>query len=227
VINLIDQFPKDRLSREEEATACTKDPTKLVLHSMREAILYTQRCCRDRIPEDERASICYQKLSSCVNRFKPGGIRFFSFAKAGLRGAMKDYWTAQNSVRNAKGIVSVDQLSGWNGPDRKTNHRSIGLGVENDEQKGSLRERVTGEVSYPETDEVCSRDQWAQIEKLVGPRLNDRQRMVLTLVYKSGLNFPEIGKLLGVTRSLIHSIHRDTVKLIRSLIAADGRLLEK
>jgi RNA polymerase sigma factor (sigma-70 family) len=238
-MNLIDQFPKHRLSREDEARLLKTNPERVALHTMREALLYTQRVCRNRIPEDERASLCYRKLMMCAKRFLPGGIRFFAFSKAGLRGAILDYWTAKKSIRNAKEIVSADWLGGWDGPVKvrgmvvpkaALNHRINLLPTEEDSGKddtSSRRELVTGEISQPDIEGICIRDQWAEIEKLVAPKLNDRQRMILSLVYQSGLNFPQIAKRLDVTRSLIHAIHRDTLIQIRNIISDDGRLLEE
>ena len=89
----------------------------------------------------------------------------------------------------------------------------------------SYREEITGEVAAPNLDLICARDRWAEIEKLVRHKLDSRQRMVLSLKYTSGLNYPAIGKLLGVTRSLIHAIHREAIKIIRDEVARDGRLL--
>jgi len=233
MVKLIDQFPKEKLSAQEEARLAKADPTALVMHSMREALLYTQRVCRDQVPEDARVSICYQKLTACVNRFRPGGIRFLAFAKAGLRGAMKDYWETKDTVRNATEIISTDYLDGWS-PEGGHSHvvsrlrsRPIKPREKEDEHVHSQRESYTNEIEHPDFDAICARDRWAQIEKIVGPSLNSRQKMVLTLVYKVGLNYPEIGKLLGFTRSLVHAVHRDTMKQIRDMVAADGRLLKE
>lgn len=233
MVKLIDQFPKEKLSPQEEARLLKADPTALVMHSMRDALLYTQRVCRDRIPEDARVSICYQKLTSCANRFRPGGIRFFAFAKAGLRGAMTDYWETRNTVRNATEIISTDYLDGW-APERGYSHVPVRLRSrpekllgKDDERPRAQREVYTNEIEHPNFDAICARDRWAQIEKIVSPSLNSRQKMVLTLVYVSGLNYPEIGKLLGFTRSLVHAVHRDTMKQIRDILAADGRLLKE
>lgn len=230
--SIIDDFPRERLSRAEEdklAGGSESDMVKLVMHSMREAILYTGRTCHDSIPVDERTSLCYQELMMSARRFKPGRVRFFAFAKPGLRGRMKTHWRAQGAVRNATEMVSVESLISPNSHADGPHSRMVpnSLEVEKEEPVTYFREHYTGEITEPDTDGICNRDQWAAVEKLLAGKLNSRQRMVLTLVYKSGLNYPQIGKLLGVTRSLIHAIHRDAIKLIKDTIAADGRLLHE
>lgn len=229
---LIDQFPKEKLSPQEEARLAKSDPTSLVMHSMREALLYTQRVCRDRIPEDARVSICYKKLSACVNRFRPGRIRFLAFAKAGLRGAMKDYWISQTTVRNATEIISTDYLDGcrFETPFRIPEYLRRAIPTPSrgdDEAPPPQRETLTNEIEHPDFDKICARDRWAEIKKRVDPHLNSRQRMILSLVYDSGLNYQEIGTLLGFTRSLVHAVHRDTIRQIQDILAKDGRLLKE
>ena len=119
---LIDQFPVDRLSREEEAALAIRArkgnqdaSNKLVMHTMREALLYTRRTSHNQIDDPERVSLCYRKLMMIVTRFDPDKyrVRFFAFAKPALRGQMKSYWKSLETVRNAKGILSADALDGW------------------------------------------------------------------------------------------------------------------
>jgi RNA polymerase sigma factor (sigma-70 family) len=247
MIPLVDQVPQDRLTREEEADLVERAKrgdedaaNRLVMATMREALLYTSRTCRDRIAEDERTSLCYRKLMMCVKRFDPKRrLRFFAFCKPALRGYMKTFWENQSTVRNATEILSADRLSGWGHTGaagsglrppsswvqrRECHHAPFD---QEDDRGESFREEITGEVELPATDGICTRDRWAEIERLLSGKLNSRQRMVLTLVYKSGLNFPEIAKYLDVTRSLIHAVHRKALHIIRNEVARDGRLLKE
>lgn len=242
---LIDQFPEGRLSLDEEGRLASLGKAgdqdaanKLVMATMREALLYTQRTCRGTIDDPVRVSLCYRKLMMCVNRFDPARkIRFFAFSKAALRGEMKSHWERQDVVRNASEIVSADSLDGWRGM-RNAPHRPYYMqkdlkqspgnlvGVDDDKEE-SVRERVTGEIEAPDMEQICVRDRWTEIKRLVWGKLSSRHRMVLTLTYQSGLNFPEIGRMMDLTRSMIHAIHREAIQKIRDEIAKDGRLLEE
>jgi RNA polymerase sigma factor (sigma-70 family) len=251
-MQLIDQFPEGRLTREEE-TALSKSiqagsedaQNQLVIATMRQALLYTQRTSRGTVSDGDRVSLCYQRLMRAAKRFDPARGRFFPFAKAALRGSMKTYWQDQGAVRNAKGMVSLDRLGGWTGSDDGRTTRAgqhahvkpdiatelgrhsafILAGGEEEESPG--REPLTGEVTPPEFDLIFARDEWAELAKRASPNLDSRHRMVLALIYRGGLNGPEIGKLMGVTRSRIHAIHREALQIIRDTMAPGGRLLNR
>ena len=233
--SLLDQFPSHRLSREEEVRLAgliksgnVDALNTLVLANMREALLYTQRVCNNSIDEKTRVSLCYQEMMMSARRFKPERARYFAFAKAGLRGRMKDYWTSLMPVRNAKEVVSCESLEYWTGsstPRRTLPGTSPRLrGVEDDHEE-SVRESYTNEIEMPNLGPMIARDHWDQIRKRMSSLLTRQQWMILDLTYKGNLTFPEIGKLLGLTRSAIHASHRNSVKKLRAAILADGRLL--
>ena len=236
---LIDQFPKEKLTREQEAALSARikggdeDATnELVLATMREALLYTGRTSHGEIGDDMRVSLCYQRLMRAAKRFDPAQGRFFAFAKAALRGVMQTYWEDKGTVRNAKSTVSLDGLSGWSGANvdisQRAPYRPAFASGNSDDAAPSqdVREVATGEVTEPEFDLIFARDKWFEIQKLVAHKINSRQRMVLSLIYRGGLNCPEIGKLIGVTRSRVHAIHREAIKIIRDTLASKKRLLE-
>src|ERR1017187_3018830 len=113
----LDQFSSKKLSRDEEAVLAAAIKlgneaavTFLVLANMREALLYTGKVCEGKLEEGIRVSLCCQEMCMSARRFKPGGIRFFAFAKAGLRGRMKSYWESLRVVRNSEPTVSLDNL---------------------------------------------------------------------------------------------------------------------
>lgn len=238
---LIEQLPTEKLTAEEEIRLAArirrgsrKAANTLVMATMREALLYTRRTGSNLIDDQERISLCYEKMMKIVGRFNPRKykIRFFAFAKPALRGQMKTYWKTKDVVRNATEVISADYLGGWTtkGHTHKPpwewsrNNPRLPFSPEDDKVE-SFREGITGEVCQPDTDLICARDRWNEIEKLIKGRLTEKQRQVLILTYKSGLSFPEIGKLMDVTRSMVHSIHREAIKIIRDRVARDGRLL--
>jgi RNA polymerase sigma factor (sigma-70 family) len=226
--SILDQFPANTHDRQAEENLVTQIGqgsdaalTVLVMANMREAILYTGRVCAGRLDEGERASLCYQEMCMSAKRFKPGRLRFFSFAKAGLRGRMKTYWESLRVVRNSQSILSVDTL-GTENPRRdiRRHHASP-----DDDREQSHREAVTGEVVLPETEKIFVRDEWAVIRKRYARSLSEQQWMVLSLLYLSGFNLLKVGKLLGLSKARIHAIHWKAIKKLRFLLASNPRLL--
>lgn len=220
----LDQFSSKKLSRDEEAVLAAaiklgnESPvTFLVLANMREALLYTGKVCEGKLDEGIRVSLCYQEMCMSARRFKPGGIRFFAFAKAGLRGRIKSYWESLRVVRNSEPTVSLDNLD---------NHyqRPVALGPDDDKEH-SYREVVTGEVTEPETGQIIARDQWRVIRKRYDKSLSEQQWMVLSLVYLSGFNLPQVGKLLNLSKARIHAVHWKAIKKLRVLLGRNPRLL--
>lgn len=230
--SLLDQFSETKLTQAEEAALVVRISHKdeaalneLVMANMREALRYTGKVCYDRIDFQTRISLCYQEMMMSGRRYIPRGNRFFAFAKQGLRGRMKTYWTSLNTVRNATEIVSVDRLEGrFRESDQGFFSPRINRAIE-DDHEFSHRELVTGEVANSHLDSTIVKDHWREIRTRLHDRLSEQQWMILDLVYVSGLNFPQIGKLLGVTRSAIHAAHRKAINKLRAGIVADKRLL--
>ena len=229
MINQIDQFPKGRLTLSEEAAlakeiSCGSDEAlnKLVLANMREALLYTERACYGRIDVSHRISLCYQEMIMSARRFVPGKNRYFAFAKPGLRGRMKTYWNSLHAVRNSAGEVSTDVLD-ERGHSVSQSHAHRPVCPEDDHER-SYREMVTNEIEMPDQSAMMARDQWDLIRRTLADRLSKQQWMILDLTYKGGLNFPEIGELLGLTRSAIHAAHRKALHKLRDGVAENKGL---
>jgi RNA polymerase sigma factor (sigma-70 family) len=236
--SLLDQFPVGKLDREAEAVLASQikqgskaAATTLVMHNMREALLYTGRVCNGSIDEATRTSLCYQELCMSAPRFRPGGIRFFAFAKVGLRGRMIRHRKSLLTVRNAFDTVSIDSLE-KNGVCQKAGRHELKfsrmsseLSSPADDHEHSPREAVTGEIESPDWDKAFAVDQWKVIRDGLKHLLSDQQWMILDLVYFNHMNFPEIGKRLGLTRSAIHAAHRKALKKLRDGLAANPQLL--
>lgn len=247
----LDQFSSVRLTREEEKALADRIAkgeedalNELVMANMREALRYTQRVSYELIDARTRISLCYQEMCMSARRFIPGKLRFFAFAKPGLRGRMKNYWTSLNVVRNAKQILNIDwvgypkpgdqikqkiaqtsasvssRLCGW----RVLATQTPSLAFV--EQPRLYRESITGEAEDDKLELIMAKDHVHEIETRLKHLLTEREWMILNLTYRGGLNFPQIGKLLGLTRSAIHAAHRDAIKKLRVGIAKDPRLLE-
>ena len=160
-------------------------------------------------------------------RFKPGGIRFFAFAKVGLRGRMIRYRKTLLTVRNAYNTVSLDvlDLRGSQGGPNQVRFTPAELCSPADDKEHSRRENVTGEITNPNWDRAFAVDQWRVIREGLKHILSDQQWMVLDLVYYNHMNFTEIGKRLDLTRSAIQAAHRKAIKKLRDGLVANPQLL--
>ncbi len=238
----LDQFSSEKLTPSEEAVLALEISkgseealVKLVMANMHEAILYTRRC-DTKVDERTRISLCYQELTMSARRFIPGRIRFFAFAKAGLRGRMMTYWKSLKVVRNASEIISSDELDKppihtkalhWVSIKRSKWYiqPTVRPPSPDDDHERSPREAVTGEIALPETDQIVIKDELALIKKTFYNRLSKQQWMILDLVYRGGLNFPEIGKLLGLTKAAVHISHKKAIEKLHAAVTQNKRLL--
>jgi len=221
---LVDNFTKCRMTREEEATLAKRIHqgdedalVSLVMANMYEAMCYTKFVCRGSLDEATRVSLCYQELCMSGRRFNSERQRFFAFAKAGLRGRMKTYRSSLNVVRNAKEVVSTDSITGL----RPTWKERLCY----DRKEERDHEELLGGSVMPDHGGMLARDFVAEIKKRLRRVISEQQWMILDLTYQGGLSFPQIGTLLGLTRSAIHASHGHAMKKLRAAIKADKRLL--
>ena len=233
----LDQFPSTRLSPADEAALAgqiqkgSEDAiNELVLANMQEALLYTGRCCGGEIDVETRVSLCYQKMYATAKNFQPGKGRFFAFAKAGLRGCLKDHWNSLLVIRNVSGrsMLPMDIPGTWERPARERAAGGKRAPILPDERGGERqvhREYITGEIVDDARVAYMDADQWNTIRSQFKDQLSAQQWMVLDLMYVSGLNCPEIGKLLGVTRAAIHASHQRAIEKLRCGIRKDRRPL--
>lgn len=232
----VSQLPADRLTRDQEAALCRKIAHKdedalnlLVMHNMREALLYTARVTNGQIDEATRLSLCYQEMIMSARRFKPGKgrPRFFGFAKVGLRGRMKRYYQSLRPVRNADSALSLDAMA--KEPVRQTvlrvNNRTIPHTTGEEINGYSHRETVTGEMEGTDWDLRFARDHWGMIRTKLDALLSAQQWMVIDLAYFKGWSFSMIANKLNLTRSAVQAAHKKAIKKLRDGVAANPQLL--
>lgn len=189
----------------------------LAMHSMREAMKYTKRCCRDSIPEDALQSLCYDALMCAAPRFKPNWARFFAFAKADLRGAIRKYFNGLRVVKKSE-VTSRECLEEAIAVSRKK---------KGDEEVVEDVELHTGEFTEPEFRLIELREQWALVEPLLkSSLLSKHEKMVLDLTYKSGFAFKATAAKLGVSPSAVQSTHAGALRKIRNKLMASKRLFD-
>lgn len=194
---------------------------RLVLSVMRDAVLYAGRCARGRVPAGELFSLCYSALCKAAPRFRPGGIRFFAYAKQDIRGEIARYWKSLDVVKNAS--LHED-------PDVDPPTMSYKLAVTSDEyvapeEAGEL-EHDERNCAEPEFDMMNIRERLALIQPLMHTYLNERERTVLSLFYESDFNFEQICKMMvpRVSRSAIQNTHGRALRKIRNALMRERKL---
>lgn len=245
-MNLLESLPEpltiaqeDELARQIRRKPNDADSVNtLALHNMREGFLYLKRCCRARIPDDELFSLCYLKLRQNAKRFQPGRVRFLAFAKPGLRGALSDYWKTIDTVRNSslhEDANTLDTPSVVSTLSQNCRKGLEDLGEENlaDDWISRLVTGVAQKSDYKNQEpseeadfnSIDVREKMTIVSEIIEAKLTEQEQMILSLVYTSGFNFPEIGKLLSVTRSAVQLSHAKALKKIRGELSRQKKLL--
>jgi len=102
------------------------------------------------------------------------------------------------------GVVALDEMLSFNGSE------SLTFG-------DTLADRREGPVSTYERVET------RQLLADAINRMNEREKIVLTLYYYENLTLAEIGRVLGVTESRVCQIHTKAVLQLRSRLASVDR----
>jgi RNA polymerase sigma factor (sigma-70 family) len=223
--DILTGLPEHPMTEEEERN-CAKWHNKesldrMVLSVMRDAILYAGRCARGRIPPGDLFSLSYSALSKAAPRFRPGGIRFFAYAKQDIRGEIARYWKSLDVVKSA----SLHADDEWEIPNTPLPTKM----VHDDEfvVPGESRDdELEQNFVEPEFDMINIRERLAIVQPLMHKHLNERERMVLSLFYESGFNFEQICKMVvpRVSRSAIQNTHGRALRKIRNALLREKKL---
>lgn len=209
---ILNGIPEERLLPDQETElASQEDKTSLVLANLREAFFYARGCYQSRGQDDgEILSCCYDGLLSASKNFKPGGLRFFSFAKAHVRGALSKAVRSHDVVRKVREVeplLDADEES----------EDTVDAPYTPDHPK------ELPACELPNFNELYVREEFAQILPLLRKCLTDRQRMVLELHFSGGLNLREIASLIGYSRAYVHLQKQAALRKIRHRLIAQGR----
>lgn len=224
---LLASFPQTPLDPETEIKLSKRsDKSELVLHAMREAILYMTKCCRSKLPEDELCSLAYSALMKASENFRPGrGTRFMGYAKVYLRGEISRAWKSKDVVRSASMHESLEEI-----PEKFT-YAEV-LDSENGLDTVLAGKRAENTLASalgsadPEFELIDLHEKWTLIEPIIGQYLNEHERTILSLHYAGGLSFVEISKMVcpRVSRSAIQNSHGQALRKIRNVLMRVGRL---
>lgn len=197
-MSFFDALPDAILPDREQTLIKKGSPSarqEIVMGNMREAIIYCRGLRQNggEFLDDELMSICYRALSLGVENFKPGRSRFFAFCKPRLRGAINRYWGTKDTVRHGK-MVTIDAAR----IDQTPEHRIATKGCPEDDWQEAPE--LKSQVCEPDFDGIFVRQELGLVDAVMKDKLTEHERMVVNLTFRSGFNFAEIGRLLGVSR---------------------------
>lgn len=238
--NILDGLPVEKLTPEQETGLVkSKDYESLIMHSLREAVLYAGHCARGKIEPGELLSLCYSALSKSAPRFRPGGITFLAYSKPDLRGEISRYWKSINVVKNShnhhtsyRGGVShrYEDRTGRDEHVNPTNPNFYGGQHREEEDFDFCWEEVNNPIEEdfvdPEFDAIALRERWALVKPIIDSCLNERERTVLYLAYESGFTFEKIASMMvpKVVREAIRMTHERALRKIRNALLRSKKL---
>lgn len=238
-----DSLPAEKLSRDREQELAKKHTeeaaAELALNSVREAVMYTRRCSRGNLEVDVLLSLCYEVLIKIARRFKPRKQRFFAFAKAGLRGAVKDYYRTLDVVRNGKTLSRAQAVQEYASKRPRTLAQQeadelLGIAHHNNSTLGKSGcfatcsiEEVTGEYVAPDFETIHLNERWAYVSPIIEAKCSELEKTVLNLLYSGGFNFPEVGGMLDISRQAVQAVQSRALKKVRNELLRRKRLLNQ
>lgn len=181
-------------------------------------------------------------LLSAIERFEPvDGVRFEAFARTRVRGSILDEmrsldWVPRNVRERARELQETELRLEQKLRRRATQAEvAAALGLTPGEVQSRLARNLLAQVAAldagpsAEGIEDLDADDPAQalhaaevrlgvIEAITG--LPERERRLLTLHYRGGLTFREIGASLGVSESRVSQLHTQVMRRLRDEIQA-------
>jgi RNA polymerase sigma factor (sigma-70 family) len=235
-----DSLPHDKLTTDEEDALARKIQRnkkdtdsihRLVMHNMREAVIYMRRCSHGLVEDGELISVLYTAMCLSAKRFKPGKVRFFAFSKVRIRGAVKRNWQTLDVVKKAKAMSR-----GQAHADLRAEKPSKQLP---DDEEAQIAPGVPlpplldsdplddSEVVQPEFDRVTMNERWALVKVIIDRVCSEREKMILNLVYMEGFNQNEIGVMMEpkICRERVRQLHDSGLRKVRWELLEKGRLL--
>lgn len=203
----------------------------LVIHAMWESFFYARRCCRMKLPDDEIYSLSYDALCRAVSNFRPGKIRFFAYAKVYVRGAICKAWKQKDVVKNSSSHESLMIEDVWStlqhGEERvdmEDGRYGFCASTLTDWQQKFREKKLFPDCEDPDFSTVHTHEIWSILEPFL-KGLSSREREVITMMYKQGLNLREIGDQLKVRRQAIDITHQRALKKLRCVLSHKKGLL--
>lgn len=178
----------------------------LVHYSMREAFLYAGKCGKGQLSAEQLTSLAYLGLCKAAKNFKPGQLRFFSYAKIYVRSEVFRNFREVSVVRN----VDPGNIQSINADFRKSGDPTdVPVRPSN-----TNRTRGVASVDFG-FDNINSAEVWSVLLPKLRKILSPKEYFVISGHYIDDMNFREIGDQLGDSRSWAQILHARAMKKIK------------
>jgi RNA polymerase sigma factor for flagellar operon FliA len=145
-------------------------------------------------------------LNEAIDRFDPDyGTKFETYAILRIRGKIIDQLRKINPMVTS-GDNELLPLS----------NISLSKTFDDDQNSLSLNETIPDDISLP--DEVLDKTETKEILVKALEKLNERDRLVITLYYFEELNFKEIAETLDLSIGRVSQIHTKVLSNLKKLL---------
>ena len=148
-------------------------------------------------------------LSEAIDRFDPDyGTKFETYAIQRIRGKIIDELRKlQIKPRNTN-------------PENEVQYKNVSLNNSYDNEDGyQLYEIIPAETEQP--DEIIQKDEQKQILRDIITKLDERDRLIISLYYYENLNYKEIAEVLKITVSRVSQIHSKIIKEMKGKLQVE------
>ncbi len=215
-----------------------------------------QECLPPTVTEEDLINTGVLGLMDAIEKYDPSkGVKLSTYAEIRIRGHIIDSlrkldWVPRNIRQKAREIenailevesklgreasaeevaeylgISVDEYMKYAQKICNSALVSIEKGVGNDDDNTTKLWQVIS-INDDTPDKYVEEKELKEILSDIISKLNEKERMVITLYYYEELSMKEIGEILGLTESRISQIHTKTMLKIRNMIRKylpDGR----
>jgi RNA polymerase sigma factor (sigma-70 family) len=217
-----DQLSTEPLTQ-DQANACAarikKNPKDsdaiefLVVHSLREAVLFLRELSRGRQSDGELVSIAYKALERSARSYAPAkGKRFFYFAKKALRGVLIEHWRSLETVKHANASVN------WEEAATQIKSHKLHPDLEDPEATSSLEGHIDADFSS-----IYSKEDFERVLEAM-KCLTKFERALVMFIRATGFGFREAADEFGCSRAWVGLCYNRALDKLRAVLQKKGRL---
>ncbi len=200
------------------------------------------------VTEEDMINTGVLGLIDAIEKYDPEkGVKLSTYAEIRIRGQIIDSlrkldWIPRNVRQKARHIenaiheveqklgreaspeeiaeylgISVEEYMKYAEKIANSGFVSIDTTVGNDEDSSTKLWQVIS-INDDTPDKYVEEQELKKILSDIISKLNERERLIITLYYYEELSMKEIGEILGLTESRISQIHTKTMKKIRKMV---------
>jgi RNA polymerase sigma factor (sigma-70 family) len=179
----------------------------MVVHTLREAVIFLRELSGGRQTDGELVSVAYKALERSARGYRPEkGKRFFYFAKKALRGVLVEHWRSLETVKHAK------QSVGWLEATDRTKARQIHPDLEDLETTHELEGRTEADFG--------GINQREDFDRVLGAMkcLTKFERALVLFIRATGFGFREAAEEFGCSRAWVGLCYNRALDKLRAVL---------